>query len=154
MAEHGIRALRSPAIGAWLPPRDAGAAVENPFGALKPGSPLTPLLGSRRLLGFAGWLTPRLERARLRQLRQAGIVYADRLFDAARFLAAPDPAAALVAAITAGVGLAEIMAHPAWNRDATRGAAEVALLTDPRVRTALDEQGVQRVYYRELTAER
>jgi predicted glycoside hydrolase/deacetylase ChbG (UPF0249 family) len=154
MGEHGIGALRSPAIEAWLPPRRAGAAVENPFGALKPGSPLTPLLGSRRLLGFAGWLAPRLERSRLRQLRQAGIVYADRLFDAARFLAAPDPPAALVAAVTASAGLAEIMAHPAWNRDAARGAAEVALLTDPRVRAALDEQGVRRVYYRELTAER
>ncbi len=46
------------------------------------------------------------------------------------------------------------MAHPAWNRDATRGAAEIALLTDPRLRAALDEQGVERVYYRKLTAER
>ncbi len=154
MAEHEIGALRSPAIGAWLPSQRAVAAVGNPFGALKPGSPLTPLLGSRRLLGFAGWLTPRLERARLRQLRHAGIVCADRLFDAARFLAAPDPPAALVAAITAGAGLTEIMAHPAWNRDTARGAAEVALLTDPRLRSALDEQGVERVYYRKLTAER
>jgi len=154
MAEHGIGALRSPAIGAWLPPQRAGTAVGQPFGALKPGSPLTPLLGSRRLLGFAAWLTPRLERARLRQLRHAGILYADRLFDAARFLTAPDPAAALVTAITTGTGLAEIMAHPAWNRNATRGAAEVALLTDPRLRAALDERGVRRVYYGELTAGR
>lgn len=154
VAEHGIKALRSPAIGAWLPPQRTGAAIENPFGALKPGSPLTPLLGSRRVLGLATWLTPQLERARLRQLRQAGIVYANRLFDAARFLTAPDPQAALVAAIMASTDPAEIMAHPAWNRDATRGAAEVALLTDPRLRTALDERGVRRVYYGELTAER
>ncbi|HEY8597012.1 MAG TPA: ChbG/HpnK family deacetylase [Thermomicrobiales bacterium] len=154
MAEHGIGALRSPAIGAWLPPQRVGATVQNPFGALKPGSPLTPLLTSPRLLGLLAWLTPRLERARLRQLRQAGIVYADRLFDATRFLAAPDPPTALATAITAGSGLTEIMAHPAWNRDATRGAAEIALLTDPRLRAALDERGVRRVYYGEWTAER
>ncbi len=72
---------------------------------------------------------------------QAGIVYADRLFDAARFLSAPDPAAALVTAMTAGEGLMEIMPHPAWNRDTARGAAEVALLTNPRLRAALDEWG-------------
>jgi len=141
MAEHRIRALRSPAVGAWLPPRRAGAATENPFGALNPGSPLTPLLGSQRLLVLTTWITPRLDRARLRQLGQAGIVYADRLFDAARFLSAPDPAAALVTAMTAGEGLMEIMAHPAWNRDTARGAAKVALLTDPRLRAALDEWG-------------
>lgn len=154
MAQHGILALRSPALGAWLPPRSSGAAIENPWGALRPGSPLAPLLGSRGLLSAAGWFAPHLERARLRQLRLAGFVCADRLFDAARFLAAPDPPAALVAALTAGDGLAEIMAHPAWNRDAARGAAEVALLTDPRLRTALDERGVRRVYYGQPTAER
>lgn len=154
MAEHQIRALRSPVLGAWLPPQRAGAPVKNPSGALKPGSPLASLRGSRQLFGFAGWLTPRLEWSRLRQLRQAGIVYADHLFDASHFLAVPDPAAALTAAVTADEGIAEIMAHPAWNRDASRGAAEVALLTDPRLRAALDEQGVRRVYYRELSAER
>ena len=42
------------------------------------------------------------------------------------------------------------MAHPAWNRSERRGAAEVALLTDPRLRAALDRRGVRLVHYGEL----
>lgn len=150
MAEYRIPALRSPALGAWLPHGTDGT-IENPWGALRPGSPLAPLLRSRRLLGASGRLAPHLDHARLRAIRRAGLICADRLFDAARFLSAPDPPAALGAALArAGGELTEIMAHPAWNRDARRGAAEVALLTNPRLRAALDERGVRRVYYGEL----
>ena len=146
MAEYRIPALRSPALGAWLPGTAAGAA-QSPWGALRPGSPLGPLIGSRQFLGALGRLAPRLDRARLRAIRRAGLICADRLFDAARFLIPPNPAAAFAAALTdAGNGLIEVMAHPAWNRDARRGAAEVALLTDPRLRAALDATNVRRVY--------
>ena len=155
MAEGRIAALRSPLLGAWLAPAGSGTAPTNPFGGLRPDSPLGPLLGSRRLLGAAGWLIPRIERARAGRLRRARLLYADRLLDAARFLAAPDPPLALLAALdTAGDGLVELMAHPAWNRDPEQGASQVALLTDPRLRTALDERGVRRVYYGQPPIER
>lgn len=147
MATFQIPALRSPALGAWLPRGDA-TGIENPWGALRPGSPLAPLLRSGKLLGALGHFAPLLDRARLRAVRRAGLICADRLCDNARFLAAPDPPTALVAALSgADRHLTEIMAHPAWNRDVRRGAAEVALLTTPGLRAALDARGVRRVYY-------
>jgi hypothetical protein len=147
MATFEIPALRSPALGAWLPRRDA-TGIENPWGALRPGSPLAPILRSGKLLGALGRLAPLLDRARLRTIRRTGLICADRLCDNARFLAAPDPPAALVATLAGGDRhLTEIMAHPAWNRDARRGAAEVALLTTPGLRAALDANGIRRVYY-------
>lgn len=147
MAEYRVPALRSPAIGAWLP-RARATGVQNPWGVLRPGSPLTPLLGSGTLLDTIGRLAPYLDRARLRAIRRIGLICADRLLDNARFLAAPDPPQALVAALAdQGDGLIEIMAHPAWNRDATRGAAEAALLTTPDLHATLDAGGVRRVYY-------
>jgi hypothetical protein len=47
----------------------------------------------------------------------------------------------------AGAGVVELMAHPGWNRDAAVGAAQVRLLTDPRLRPALARAGVRLVRY-------
>jgi predicted glycoside hydrolase/deacetylase ChbG (UPF0249 family) len=151
MAEHGIGALRSPLLGTWLPARPAGDPAASPWGALRPGSRAARLATSRGAITTLARVLPQAERARAGLLRRRGVAYTARLFDTARFLAAPDPVAALVAALAAPPGgSAELMAHPAWNRDAARGAAEVALLTDPHLRAALDEVGVRRVYYQQL----
>ncbi len=125
MAERQIPTLRSPLLGAWLPPRAAAA----------------------RLVAWA-------ERRRVTALRRRGVVLAGRLLDAARFLAAPDPVVALVAALERRAGASvEIMTHPAWNRNAARGTAEVALLTDRRLHVALDALGRRRVHYGQLVAQ-
>lgn len=122
MAERRIPALRSPLLGSWLPPRAAAA----------------------RLVAWA-------ERRRAMALRRRGVVLAGRLLDASRFLSAPDPVVALVAALERRAGASvEIMTHPAWNRDAARGTAEVALLTDRRLHVALDALGRRRVHYGQL----
>jgi predicted glycoside hydrolase/deacetylase ChbG (UPF0249 family) len=113
MREHGVRALRSPLLTAWLPAR---------------------------------WRQRRGWRARL--LAQSGVVRAEAMLDAARY----HDAASLVAAVAGQPGgLVELMAHPAWTRDAARGAAQVALLTAPGLRAALEAAGVRLVSYRDLT---
>jgi hypothetical protein len=81
-------------------------------------------------------------------LDRARIARARYLLDAARFLHAPDPALALAdAAAAVPGGLVEVMTHPAWNRDAARGAAEVALATDPRLPALLAARGVRATQY-------
>lgn len=129
LAEYGVPALRSPLLAAWLPLHLAARFRR-----------------SRRL-------PPRPSRGiQARRLARAGVIVTDFLLDGSRFLAAPDPARALLAALAAArTGTVEIMAHPAWNRDAAgRGAAEVALLTDPRLPAALDALGVRLVHYGQL----
>jgi predicted glycoside hydrolase/deacetylase ChbG (UPF0249 family) len=154
MAQHGIPALRSPALGAWLPPRTSGAAIENPWGALRPGSPLAPLLGSRGLLGAARWFAPHLERARLRTTSAGGLRLCRSPLRRRALPRRARPARRARRGADCGRRAGGDHGPPGWNRDAARGAAEVALLTDPRLRTALDERGVRRVYYGQPTAER
>ena len=61
-------------------------------------------------------------------------------------------ALALADAVAAVPGsLVEVMTHPAWNRDAARGAAEVALATDPRLPKLLAARGVRVGHYGEST---
>ena len=123
MAEYGVRAMRSPLMLAWLP------------------------------LHLGAWPAPKPVRGGLRgwSIARRGVIMADFLLDGARFLAAPDPVAAAVAALAPlRVGTVELMAHPAWNRNARRGAAEAALLTDLRLRAALDDLGIRRVHYGQL----
>ncbi len=153
MARHQIGALRSPRLGVWLAP-DAAGRVENPWSGLRPGSALARVVGSRGRAGNLRRLAPRLDRPRAAELARNGLVEADRLYDAAHFLSAADPPAALAAALDAGGGaLVEIMTHPAWNRDPARGAAESALLNDPRLHAALDAAGLRRVHYGTVRAE-
>jgi predicted glycoside hydrolase/deacetylase ChbG (UPF0249 family) len=151
MAEHGIGAMRSPLVGAWLPKRRAGDPAESPWGALRPGSRTLRLATAPSAIALLARLSPRAEWARAELLRRRGVVCTGRLFDTAGFLAAPDPVGAVVGAVAASPGgSVEMMSHPAWNRDAARGAAEVALLTNPCLRAALDEAGVRRVHYQQL----
>lgn len=128
MADYQVCALRSPLLLAWLPQRSIV------------GQRVAKRLVGRHLLN---------QRARL--LARSPVVRADRLFDLARFLSAADPVERFVAALTTlPAGGVEVMAHPAWNRDAPRGASEVALLTDPRLRAAIDARGIERVHYGQL----
>ena len=103
---------------------------------------------------LAAWLparrAQRVARAEARRLSGQPVVVADRLLDCARFLPLADPAGSLAEAVASVEGVVELMAHPAWNRGERRGAAEVALLTDPRLRAALDRRGVRLVHYGEL----
>lgn len=153
MARHRIGALRSPRLGVWLTP-DAAGEIENPWTGLRPGSPLARVVGSRHLTGNLRRLAPHLDRPRAAELTRRGITEADQLYDAAHFLSAADPPVALAAALGAGGGtIMEIMTHPAWNRDPTRGAAESALLNDPRLHAALLARGIERVHYGTVRAE-
>lgn len=120
MTEFRIPALRSPGLSPWLPHGEAGNA-QSPWGEPRPGSPLASLLRAHRLLSGLGRIAPHLDRARLHTLRRAGVIWADHLFDASRFLNAPDPAAALGAALLGlGGGLTEIMAHRRAGRPRSR----------------------------------
>ncbi len=153
MARHQIGALRSPRLGVWLTPGTAGQ-IEDPWTGLRPNSVLAGIVGSRGLAGNLRPLASRLDRPRAAELARRGIVEADQLYDAAHFLTAADPPAALAAALGAGGGtVMEIMTHPAWNRDPARGAAEGALLNDRRLHAALLAQGIRRVHYGTLRAE-
>jgi chitin disaccharide deacetylase len=114
MREHGVRALRSPLLTAWLPAR----------------------WRQRR-----GWRT--------RLLARSGVISAGTLLDAARY---HDPASLVAAVAGQPGGLAELMAHPAWSRDAARGAAQVALLTAPALPAALAAAGVRLASYRDLAS--
>ncbi len=153
MARHRIGALRSPRLGVWLTPGATGQ-IENPWTGLRPDSPLARVVGSRGLAGNLRRLASHLDRPRTRELARRGLVEADQLYDAAHFLAAADPPAALAAALGTGGGtVMEIMTHPAWNRDPARGAAESALLNDPRLHAALLARGIRRVHYGTVRAE-
>lgn len=153
MARHRIGALRSPRLGVWLTPGAAGQ-IESPWTGLRPGSALARVVGSRGLAGNLRRLAPRLDRPRAAELARRGIIEADQLYDAAHFLNAADPPAALAAALGAGGGtIMEIMTHPAWNRDPARGDAESALLNDPRLHIALLARGIRRVHYGTVRAE-
>ncbi|HEX5505568.1 MAG TPA: ChbG/HpnK family deacetylase, partial [Thermomicrobiales bacterium] len=124
MGEYGVRALRSPLLTAWLLPY-----LPRPLDA--PGA--------------------RGRRAAL--LERRGLARAGALLDAGRLARRADPVGATVRAVaTAGAGVVELMAHPAWNRDAAVGAAQVRLLTDPALREALARAGVRLVRYDELAA--
>lgn len=153
VARHRIGALRSPRLGVWLPP-DATGRSGSPWAGLRPGSALARVAGSRPLGGTLRRLAPYLDRPRAADLARRGIMEADRLYDAAHFLAAVDPPTALATALDAGGGaIMEIMTHPAWNRDPARGAAEGALLNDPRLHIALLAMGIRRVHYGTVRAE-
>lgn len=171
MVEFGVRAMRSPLLGAWLSPGAGGEkaansgvnkAARSPIagggsggrGRLSVGAALRTqamgVLTGRRVIGTAQRVYPDAPREAL--LDAVGIARAGQLFDAAQFLAAPDPALALVNAIGATrEGILEVMAHPGWNRSATRGAAEVALLTDSRLPGLLAARGVQLGHYGKLS---
>lgn len=156
LAEHQIPALRSPALSAWFPTTQQ--KTTNPWAALHPRNRLAALIAAGLnvppLLHGLQWLTPRLEQSRLAALQQAGVVYPTRMIDAARSITTPVPAASFAAALAAEPAhLIEVMAHPAWNRDPTgRGAAEVALLTDPALQSALATQQVVCGSYRAYCA--
>lgn len=153
MARHRLGAIRSPRLGVWLTPGAAGQ-FENPWAGLRPGSALAGFVGSRGLAGNLRRLAPLLDRPRAADVARRGIVEADQLYDAAHFLSAADPHAALAAALGAGGGtIMEIMTHPAWNRDPARGAAEGAMLNDPRLHAALLALGIHRVHYGTVRAE-
>jgi len=153
MARHRIGALRSPRLGVWLTPGAAGQ-IENPWTGLPSGSALARVVGSRGLAGNLRRLAPYVDRPRAAELVRRGIIEAAYLYDAAHFLTAADPPTALAAALGAGGGtVLEIMTHPAWNRDPARGAAESALLADPRLRATLDARGIRRVHYGMVRAE-
>ena len=163
MAEFGVRAMRSPFLLAWLP---LHLEARRARGGAGPASGAPPALGRRDRVWSAverwqDWGGQRWSRsgalrqgARANLIRRHRVVLTDFLLDGARFLAHPDPVGAAVAALAPlRAGSVELMAHPAWNRDARRGAAEVALLTDPRLRAALDDLGVRLVHYGQLAAE-
>ncbi len=150
MATAGVSAMRSPLLGAWL-----GASVRTGEQANSRGAPAVadhemvrgwPYVGAVRVGSGAlrAVLRVGLDGRRAARLDRAGIVRARYLLDAAHFLAAADPALALADTVAAlPGGLVEMMTHPAWNRDATRGAAEVALVTDPRLPELLAARGVR-----------
>jgi predicted glycoside hydrolase/deacetylase ChbG (UPF0249 family) len=157
MAESGVRAMRSPLIGAWLTRGKRWAEVAA-FAGGGPGARSRLPVGAALRTHAMGVLTgPRVIQAALRAypdgmraalLDGAAIARAGYLFDAARFLAAPEPALALANAVgVAPGGMVEVMAHPGWNRSATRGAAEVALLIDPRLPDLLAAHGVHSGHY-------
>lgn len=134
MREYGVPAMRSPVLAAWAPLHLAAEL------AAWPG-----LMRKKRLVA-ARW--PGRHTA---WLRTQGIVVADYLLDAARFRAARDPVALLRGALAPlRRGTVELMAHPAWTRSAALGAAEVAFLTDPRLREMLAELGVALRHYGQL----
>lgn len=167
MAEFGVRAMRSPLLGAWLAPAAERGSTAEPGANKRARSPLSGdgpggrgrlsvgaalrtramgVLTGRRVIGTAQRVYSDAPREAL--LDAAAVVRAGQLFDAAHFLAAPDPALALADAVGATPGsIVEVMAHPGWNRSATRGAAEVALLTDPRLPGLLAARGVQLGHY-------
>ena len=81
------------------------------------------------------------------------IATVDFLLDGASFLGRRDPVAALRAALApVRGGAVELMAHPGFSDDPRRGAAEVALLTDPHLRAMLDDLGITLVHYGQLAA--
>ncbi len=126
MREYGIRAMRSPLMTDWVVPYRRRDWTPN----------------------AARWWRAGRRRA---WLRASGVLTTDYLLNSQAYLLAPDPAARLLASIDAlGGGTVELMAHPAWNRRETIGTAEVALLTDPRLRAGLDERGVRCIHYGEL----
>ncbi len=147
LAEQRIQALRSPIVSAWLTSQP-GQRFENPWSSPQLKFPHSLINAGTPLLRVLARLAPPFERPQLGQLARAKVQVATRLFDAAHFINRATPGPDLARAIvSSGATLVEVMAHPAWNRDARRGDAEIALLTDPHVRAALDEQGIQRVYY-------
>ena len=133
LASSGVRALRSPLLGAWLTGERASARLR----------------GGAVLIGSAA-LRVCLDGRREAALDAARIVRAGYLLDAARFLMADDPTLALAEAAAVPGSLVEVMTHPAWNRDAARGAAEVALMTDPRLSGLLAARGVRVGHYGEV----
>lgn len=135
MREYGVPAMRSPVLGAWLPLH------------------LAAELSARPTLAWGGRLAAaRQAGRRTAWLRARGIVVADYLLDAARFRAARDPVALLRGALAPlRCGTVELMAHPAWTRSATLGAAEVAFLTDPRLREMLADLGIELRHYGQLS---
>ncbi len=171
MAEYGVRALRSPFLADWLP---LHFAAQRTLGAAARSRPTRPAGRRDRLwavvalfersqalltpLGARLWPAPAHRPAPRRGRRAllfdgSEVVLADFLLDAARFRATPDPVATLRAALAPlRAGSVELMAHPAWSRDGALGSAEVAFLTDPRLRPALDDLGVTLAHYGDLTA--
>jgi predicted glycoside hydrolase/deacetylase ChbG (UPF0249 family) len=151
MAEFGVRAMRSPLLGAWLSPgAERGTSVEGARLRLPVGAALRTramgVLTGQNVIQTALRAYPDGPREAL--LDGASIVRAGQLLDAARFLVAPDPALALAEAVGAAPGgTVEVMAHPGWNRSAARGEAEVALLTDPRLPGLLAARGVRAGHY-------
>jgi predicted glycoside hydrolase/deacetylase ChbG (UPF0249 family) len=158
MAEFGVRAMRSPLLGAWQVPGmarrpDVADAAQVRHGErlrLSAGAALrTRAMGmvtGRRAIYAGLRLYPDEPRAAL--LDRARIARAGCLRDAAGFLGAADPALALAEAVGAvDGGMVEVMAHPGWNRSPARGAAEVALLTDPRLPELLAARGVRVGHY-------
>jgi len=141
MATAGVSAMRSPLLGAWLPGRGEQASRRN--GATAIGRPRAGgALAAAAVLRAVLWVG--LDGRREALLDRARIARAGYLLDAAHFLGAADPALALAEALAALPGsLVELMTHPAWNRDAARGAAEVALVTDPRLPALLAARGVR-----------
>ncbi|MGN6562001.1 MAG: carbohydrate deacetylase [Thermomicrobiales bacterium] len=93
----------------------------------------------------ARWRQERWWRAQL--LARSAVVCAEAMLDAARY---HDPASLVAAVAGQPGGLVELMAHPAWTRDAVRGAAQVALLTAPELRAALEAAGIRLASYRDL----
>ncbi len=158
MAEYDIRALRSPVLVAWLPlypeARYAARVAGGDAGAARLWRQYVAGWGGRartRWAGIAGGLSRRGPQAA--SLARAGVVAADYLLDSGTLLRGPDPAAALVATLApARGGIAELMTHPGYAGDPARGAAEVALLTAPRLRAMLRDAGVRLVHYGQLTA--
>jgi hypothetical protein len=159
MGEFGVRAMRSPLLGAWLTP---GAGRDDAEGANAAQSGLS-LSAAWRTRAMGVLTGPRVVRVGLRAfpdgtrvalLDGAAIARADYLIDASRFLALPEPALALGGAVAAiPGGTVEVMAHPGWNRSAARGAAEGALLSDPRLPALLAANGVHVGHYGELPLE-
>ena len=160
MGEFGVRAMRSPLLGAWAKLRGTRRSrsehVESSKSRTRPSSLHAAasffMLNSPFVIPLAARVFPDGSRGTL--VDSAGIVRAGYLLDAARFVGLADPAQAL--ADTAGAvpgGIVEVMAHPAWNRDAVRGAAETALLTDPRLPELLAARGVRVRHYGDLAGE-
>ena len=160
MGEFGVRAMRSPLFGAWLTPGTGRGGRRPARGASGSGGVRLSPTATLRTRAMGALTAPGVIEAVLRTspdgpraalLDRATIVRSRYLLDAARFLAAPDPAAALAGTLGALSGsTVEVMAHPAWNRDAARGAAEAALLTDPRLPGLLAARGVLVRHYGEL----
>lgn len=107
---------------------------------------------------LTAWLPLSLARPGARGWRAAllarrGVARADALLDAGLLTRRADPVGATVRAVAgSGAGVVELMAHPAWNRDADAGAAQVRLLTDPRLRPALARADVRLVRYDDVAA--
>ena len=161
MVDYGVRAMRSPFLTAWLPLHLAARPAAHAGLAPAPAAPslldrfcplVTPWGG--RVWSVRDGRGPDRRGPRAGLLRRRGVITTDFMLDSGQFLGTPDPAGALLAALRPlRAATVELMAHPAWNRDEGRGAAEVALLTDPRLRDALVGAGVRLTNYGRLRVE-